>query len=506
MSEERARVLFAVAFGLAAAGKLFFAVSAELFAEEAYYWQCGQRLTYHFADLPFMTAALVRLSTSVGGDSPIGVRLGFLLLGFVFPFVIRAAARPLVGDRDAWLAGGASLALPPTAHLGMVAIPDVLILFFTATTFLGVERATRRDETASWLFVGASMALGLATHYRFVLVPLSVFLYLCLTENGRGRFRSRGPWIAAAGVGLGLTPTILYNLQTSFEPLGFYLLGRHGGASVEPLLSHVLYQVLVATPFLYAVLILVLIALVKRAGARDDRARLALVFALPPLLLFFLASPFHDTELMTVHWPAPGFLPLLLYLPPTARSLVSAFGRGARALLWILAPGAGALVVALACLGPNLGPKLYPAFLWGVTGWREMAGAARRELEALGDPRGILVADNYKVGAQLEFALGSEARIYVLDHPVNAAHGRSRAPRTWKMDEGSLREQRGENAVLVLQWEDNPPWARRSWMDHVQSLFSRLEPGVEVRAGAGKRKSFLFFRGRVGRAETARSP
>jgi 4-amino-4-deoxy-L-arabinose transferase-like glycosyltransferase len=481
--------------------KIGFAATTSLFPEESFYWQCSERQDLHYVDLPFMTAALVRAGTAVLGHEPLGVRLFFLVLGTLFPVASIRAARPLVGSDAAWLVGFAALALPGTALLGAVAVPDVPLMLFTLLAFHGIESATRNDSLKGWLLASASLALGLQTHYRFVFVPVSIALYGWLTPQGRARLnplRRPRAWLLVAGIAVGLVPAAVHSLRAGAEPVGYYLLGRHGIA-FEPieLLGHLAGQALIVSPFLYLALLGVLTVLLRRAFRGEERAALGAAFALLPLASYFLMSPLHDIALSTLHWPLPGYVPLLLFLPTAFEDRLRPLSKGARRVMHGLVLGIGPLAAGALLLGGTFGAAFFDPALYEFTGWPEIADGVRREIDALeqgGGSRPIVVADNYKLGASLEFQLGGIAEVFVLDHPTNHKHGRASAYVDWERGESALRALEGRDAVVVIQWDESPPWTRRSWVTRVQSFFSSFEPRAEVRSGKGRRKSFFVYR------------
>jgi len=505
MSGHRGRVIFLVMLSAITALKICFAATTSLFPEESFYWQCSERQDIHYVDLPFMTAALVRAGTAVVGQEALGVRLSFLILGTLFPLASIRAARPLVGTDAAWLVGFATLALPGTALLGAVAVPDVPMMLFTLLAFHGVESATRNDSLWGWLLASASLALGLQTHYRFVFVPVSIALYAWLTPNGRARLnplRRPRAWLVVAGIALGLIPAAVHSLRAGVEPIAYYLLGRHGiGFDPTELLRHLAGQALIVSPFLYLALLVVLAVLLRRASQGDDRAALGASFALLPLGCYLLMSPLHDVALSTLHWPLPGYVPLLIFFPTAFGDRLSPLSKVARRGMQWLVLAIGPLASGTLLLGGALGVALLDPALHEFTGWPEIADGVRREVHALeesGNSRPVVVADNYKLGASLEFQLGGLAEVFVLDHPTNHRHGRASAYEGWERGESALRALEGRDAVVVIQWDESPSWTRRSWVTRVQSFFSSLEPRAEVRPGHGRRKSFFVYRGVVG--------
>jgi hypothetical protein len=126
---------------------------------------------------------------------------------------------------------------------------------------------------------------------------------------------------------------------------------------------------------------------------------------------------------VSFHWPLPGYLALLPLLPV----VVAGWTPWLRRATWAVA--ASGLVAVLgyyaAVSSPSLreraaGLKWYPS---NFAGWDSLADAVRARRARM--PEGTrIVADNFKIGAELGFALG-DPDIAVLDHPLNREHGRA---------------------------------------------------------------------------------
>src|SRR3546814_5834963 len=80
-----------------------------------------------------------------------------------------------------------------------------------------------------------------------------------------------------------------------------------------------------------------------------------------------------------------------------------------------------------------------------------------------------LVAGNFKIGAELGFALG-EADIPVLDHPLNRAHGRAPQLQLW----GLHREQRFERPTLLVVGASDVEY--KNLLQRYHALCARLGP------------------------------
>ena len=77
--------------------KLYLAANLDLSGGEAYFWKSSKKLDVGFSNLPVMTALLVRAGTSLAGDTPLGVRLVFLLLSVAIPGAVYWLGHPVVG-------------------------------------------------------------------------------------------------------------------------------------------------------------------------------------------------------------------------------------------------------------------------------------------------------------------------------------------------------------------------------------------------------------------------
>jgi 4-amino-4-deoxy-L-arabinose transferase-like glycosyltransferase len=502
---------------LAFALKAAVAARLDLFGDEAFYWVSSQRPVFWIVPgpglLPPVTPMMVAAGVSLFGHTTLGVRFAFLLVGLALPFVIYRIARAHVDREGAWLAAAVSLVIPITFSPGLAAVPDAPLLFFSALSLLAFQSATANGRWRDWILLGLWGALGLSTHYRFSITVLSALLYLVLTPRGRAQWRSPGLWLAGGMAALGLVPLVVFAVMTDMAPLRYYLQGRHSGA-VDPAaaLEFVGTQVGLVTPLIFVVFMATLVRLVRRARAGEDRAALMACFAATPLMLFFVVSPLESTGLVVMHWPLPGYLPLVVLLPETLRQFVAARPTRLRKVAAVSTPLFGA--VAAGVLLIELGTEWFKVsnLRWNYWGWSDVA-AEVAELDQ-GGPA-LVVADNYVLAAELMFARGNTEDAYILDHPDNHYHGRAAQIAHWELGEDGLRARAGEPALFVVQMDETPGKEREAWLEHVASFTNGLEPAGELRVdstwrkkrdGRWKFKLFKFFRGTVRAGDSMGNP
>src|SRR5919108_2731815 len=81
--------------------RLVIATFTPLFPDETYYWKWSGRLAAGYFDHPPAIAWLIHAGTLIDGDTPLGVRVGPVLVGGIATLVLCAAARRLGGNRGA---------------------------------------------------------------------------------------------------------------------------------------------------------------------------------------------------------------------------------------------------------------------------------------------------------------------------------------------------------------------------------------------------------------------
>lgn len=501
--------------------KLVIAVKLDLFWDEAYYWQGANRLDIGYADKPFMTAFLVRLGTSMFGDTPLGVRACYLAIASVLPFALYWLARPIVGRRDALLAVGASLVLPIGGLLGFLASPEIPMALFAVLGLGAMERAARGAGRGAWLLLGAACALGLATHYRFALFPFALFLFLVLTQRGRALWRQPGLWLAAGIAALGLLPILIFNLRVEFASFQYQILERNPWSFHAKGLLYPYEQALAVTPLYYVALLGTLVYVLRRAWAGGDHgAALAAICSSVYLGVYFVLSPLTDQKHFDVHWPGIGYMPLLLFLPEALRRFAAGgagMARAARRAFCLLVPltGAAGVVGVLYYVMANIWPgALAPTvmdrlFRYALVGWSELGAEAVTQLRALetqsgadGGPGRVVVAgQNYIVASELDFAMDGEdgELVFVLDHPWNTRDGVEFQYALWDLDQPALRRAHpGATALVVVEEFQYEIFSRRrvAWRAGLCSVFDDMRYLGEYEFHAGRRH-FQFYAGRV---------
>ena len=466
--------------------KAVIAARMPLFVDEAFYWQESRHLAWAYSDLPGLTAWLIRIGVEVFGEGTLALRMPFLLLASLVPWLVARISARESGEHAGWIAGIAALLLPLSGSLGLMALPDTAMVVATLLCLDAGARLLRGVGYGAALQLALGLAIGALSHYRFVAVIGVGALALLALPQGRRALCDPRVWIAIAFGAAAWTPLLVWNFDNAEAGLRFQLVDRHPWAWHPEGAWFIAIQTLLATPLLFAALLWG-----GWRGLRDepDTVRFIALCGLLVVLGFFVLGFFADTERVSFHWPLPGLVSLLPLLPLALAS----WPRWLRGVAWAMAAIGLAAVLAYHAMVsvPDLRArtgelKWYPS---NFAGWDELADAVREELAAM-PPDTVLVADNFKIGAELGFALDDPA-IPVLDHPLNRNHGRAPQLQLWGLQVDSRDRFAGRPVLLVLGASDVKFSALLERYQAVCARMGGLPPSRVVNADRGAQRFIL---------------
>lgn len=481
------RRTFWVLWTLVLSLKLLVAARLPLFVDEAFYWWEGRHPAAAYSDLPGLTAWLARLGTTIGGEHTLALRAPFLAIAALLPLLVQRIAAREYGMRAGWQAACFALLLPLGGTLGLLALPDAAMALATLLCMDAGARLLRRVDAATALELAAGLSIGALSHYRFIAVIGVGFLALLMLADGRRALRDVRTLTAIAIGASAWAPLVFWNVENAEAGLRFQLVDRHPWAFHGDGLWFVAIQALLVTPPLFLALMLA-----AKRGYRAH-AQATRYFALLGGLLvlgFFALGFFADTERVSFHWPLPGYFALLPLLP----ALLAQWPRWARRLTWIAAAlgllsmlGYYVAVSVPQVRALSAAQKWYPS---NFAGWDELAASVRARRARM--PAGTrLIADNFKVAAELGFAL-RDPRIAVLDHPLNHKHGRAPQLQLWGLSSAG-RADWGDAPVLLVVGASEVEY--KNLLDRYQALCAMvgpLPPPQVLNVDHGRQRFLLF--------------
>jgi 4-amino-4-deoxy-L-arabinose transferase-like glycosyltransferase len=502
MNEEaRAQRTFLMLWVCLTGIKILIAARLPLFVDEAFYWQEGRHLAAAYSDLPGLTAWMTRLGTAIGGQHVLAIRMPFLLLSALLPWFLAGIGSRWFGAVAGWRAGMLVLLMPLSGSLGIMAVPDVPMAFATVLCLDAGARLLREVDAAAAAELALGLVIGALSHYRFVGVIGVGFIALLLIPEGRRTLRDVRVWVALALGVAAWAPLIAWNIENADAGLRFQLVDRHPWTFQWTGLLFLVIQAALVTPLLFYALLQVLKRAFDRSGDMPSQWRYFGLLGGLSTVGFFVLGFFADVERVSFHWPLAGYLPLLLAVP----ALLRHWPLWLRRATWAMC-GAGLAVVLGYYLVASVprwradlaSSKFYP---YNFAGWDVLAQAVREELARHPGQTGLL-ADNFKVGSELGFALGDDA-IPVLDHPLNIKHGRAPQLRLWDL------ERNGTSPTAQLLVVGASEVQYKGLLAQYHTLCARvgpLPPPRVINVDHGRQRFLLFYLPKVAGADSGEKP
>ena len=455
--------VFLISFTLLLLLKIMLASILDLYSDEIFYWQASTIPAIAYSDLPFVTAFLVGVGASLDYHNPLAVRAVFILMGSSIPFLVYWLAIPITNKKDALQSAFLTLCLPLLGFLGLLAVPDAPLIFLGILSIGFFERALRTNLTKFWIATGVFVALGLSTHYRFLLYPASAILFLTIFSPVRKQWKNPRLWLCIMVASVGLIPILWFNFSHSFESAAFYFIDRHPWEFDKAGLLHVFEQIAITSPPMYLLFLTTIYLMIGKVRAHFLPAALLLSFSLTNLLVYAVLAPWSDSNSTTLHWPLSGYMPLIVFLPESLRLIYKRFSKtryksAARPLVALI-PAMGLCWTFGILLG--IGSQAFQAPLQKVfgeeilstkmAGWKQFTEHTKQliiEKNLSSSP--TIVTDNYYTAAQLEFA-GIKGNIYTIDKSKALQDGRLRQYQIWDKHQNGLIQQVQKPALFITE-------------------------------------------------------
>ena len=271
------------------------ACGTELFDDEAYYWVYSQFPAWGYFDHPPMIALLIKAGCAIL-PGELGVRVLVVLLNTATIFLISK----LIDNRNDKLFYAISLSIAVGHIGGMIAVPDVPLLFFVTLFFVIYKRFLNNMSLLNCMMLGLSIALMLYTKYHGVLIVLFTLL------SNPVLFARYQTYIAGIISLVLFAPHLHWQYVHGFPSVQYHLFERNASSyQIEYTSEYLVTQVALAGPFVGWLLIWS--AVRYKTLTLTERA---LQFTLAGFYIFFLVSTLKGR--VEANWTLPAFVGLIV--------------------------------------------------------------------------------------------------------------------------------------------------------------------------------------------------
>lgn len=268
---------------------------SELWDDEAYYWVYSRHLDWGYFDHPPMIALLIKIGYGIFHNE-LGVRL---LIVFVNTLTLWITAR-LIASKDNKLFYLLIGAMGAMQIGGMLAVPDVPLIFFAAIYFWVYRNFVNEQTWKNTILLGLSMALMFYSKYHGVLL---VFFTLLSNINLLKVFKF---YVACIITTVLFLPHIYWQYTHGFPSLQYHLVDRNASAyNISFSLDYLGGQLLLFGPLLGWLILYYAF----RCPIQNSFER-ALKFCVIGVLSFFLLSTFKGR--VEANWTVMLFTPVVI--------------------------------------------------------------------------------------------------------------------------------------------------------------------------------------------------
>jgi Dolichyl-phosphate-mannose-protein mannosyltransferase len=267
----------------------------ELMDDEAYYWVYSRHLDWGYFDHPPMIALLIRAGYAIFHNE-LGVRILVVLIN-VLTLWLTWELIPQKHNRLFYLVMGAMGAMQIG---GMLAVPDVPLIFFATLYFWVYRRFLGQQSWKNTLLLGLSMALMFYSKYHGILL---VFFTLVSTPSLLRVFKF---YIACMLTVLLYLPHLYWQYSHGYPSIQYHLVERNAPSyDVSYSLDYILGQLLIFGPIAgWLILYYAFICPIQSSFERT------LKVCLIGVLAFFLFSTYKGR--VEANWTVMVFTPAVI--------------------------------------------------------------------------------------------------------------------------------------------------------------------------------------------------
>ncbi len=232
----------------------------DLIGDESYYWDWSRRLDWCYYSKPPMVAWLVALSTAIGGNNEVAVRIPAVILGTVALYYLFAAAREFYSSKVGALAVLLMLATPFNVLANFLMTIDAPLVCFWVMSLYYLGKALFDNAPNAWLWAGMATGAALLSKQVAVLIPLMLIVFLIIQPNRRRWFR-HGLMLYLLPIIISLIPIVWWNQQHDWVMFGHSK--SHFGINTpmaqdsrfQDAAAFSAYQLLLATPIILGLIL-----------------------------------------------------------------------------------------------------------------------------------------------------------------------------------------------------------------------------------------------------------
>lgn len=379
----------------------------DLSTEESQYWLWSKHIDLSYYSKPPMIAYLNFLSTSLLGDTEIGVRINAIILGFFMALGVFFFTRELFKDEKLAFFSSVFIYLLPTYQLASILfLTDSPLGFFYLLLVFFFYRASKTNSPKDWIMAGIFGGLAFYSKFSAVLFIIPAFIYILLYR--RHLITEKWLYISILIAGMFAIPVVYWNIQNdfvSFKHVSKLAGSQHTGIDPKHMIDYLAGQIGINSVFLFPFMAYSVYLSIKE---RDERLIYLMLNSISVFFFFLLLSLKKNVE---ANWPAFAYTPIYIltsyyiYRFWLKKAILPMILSGLSILILLYSP-----ILDMLGLSRLLPPKIDPSKR--LVGWQEVGKVVGKEIELLGGERYFIFSDSYHIASELAFYTPGNPQTY----------------------------------------------------------------------------------------------
>lgn len=307
--------------------RLVCAANLPLAGDELLYWAYSSHLAPGFVDHPFINPLLIRVGTTIFGQTEFGVRFMNVMLAIPATWAVSRAALRLFSSHAIALKAALLFNATLAVSVGsLAATSDMPVVCTSAFIILAISELVASQRGVWWLAIGAAIGLGMCAKYTTFFLGAGLAGWVCFSASGRRWLVTPWPWAGAAIALAIFSPVLLWNADHQWASFGYQARRMVVETMTVRYLGELVgSQILLLTPFvLWLAWRGVFAARAIDGGSAPSRG--LLVWLIAPLGAYFVWHSLHQR--VQGNWPEAAYPELTIIAAWAAEALTT--GRGAK--------------------------------------------------------------------------------------------------------------------------------------------------------------------------------
>ena len=277
----------------------------DLSTEEAQYWLWSKHLDLSYYSKPPLIAYLNAISTSILGDTEIGVRINAIVIGAIIGILTYLLTDYIF--RNQKLAFFSSFFITGILSYNIASViflTDTPLLLFWILTTLFFYKAIKENNKKDWIFTGIFGGLGFLSKYSMVFFFPMALVFLIIFE--RQVFKNKWFYISILIASVFTLPVIIWNVQHDFVTFKHvaHLEGAHiKEISMQKSLSYIA-EYIGGQIFINSVFFLPFFLYTAYKGLKEIKKKEIFYLWFPAVFVFLVFLYIAFKKRVEANWPA----------------------------------------------------------------------------------------------------------------------------------------------------------------------------------------------------------